>query len=62
VFTANAVARHLPATPVLRLAGLKSGVHTLRVTVSYNRTMPGHHHRRKTVTVTKTIRAKFAVC
>jgi virginiamycin B lyase len=62
VFTANAVARHLPATPVLRLAGLKSGVHTLRVTVSYTRAMPGHHHRRKTVTVTKTIKAKFAVC
>ncbi len=34
VFTANAVARHLPATPVLRLARLKSGVHTFRVTVS----------------------------
>jgi sugar lactone lactonase YvrE len=62
VFTANAVALHVPATLALRLAGLKSGVHTLRVTVSYNRSTSGRHHHHKTVTVTKTIRAKFAVC
>jgi streptogramin lyase len=60
-FTANAVARHLPATPVLRLGGLKSGIHTLRVTVSYNRTVTVHHHRRA-VTVTKTVSATFKVC
>jgi streptogramin lyase len=61
VFTANAVARHLPSTPVLRLAGLKSGMHTLRVTVSYKKNVTRHHHRR-TVTVTKTVRTKFKVC
>jgi hypothetical protein len=61
VFTANAVVRHLPSTPVLRLSGLKSGVHTLRVTVSYKKTVTSHHHRRA-VTVTKTVHAKFKVC
>jgi len=61
VFAANAVAHHLPATPVLRLAGLKSGVHTLRVTVIYKKTVSGHRHRRA-VTVTKTVTARFKVC
>ena len=61
VFTANAIAHHLPSTPVLRLAGLKSGLHTLRVTVFYKKTVTGHRHRRA-VTVTKTVRAKFKVC
>ncbi len=61
VFTANAIAHHLPATPVLRLAGLKSGMHTLRVKVFYRKTVPGHRHRRA-VTVTKTVSAKFTVC
>jgi hypothetical protein len=62
VFTANAVARHhLPAAPVLRLVGLNSGLHTLRVTVSYKKTVTSHRHRR-TVVVTKTLKAKFKVC
>jgi streptogramin lyase len=61
VFTANAVARHLPSTPVLRLAGLRSGLHTLRVTVSYKKTVSGHRHHR-TVVVTKTLRAKLNIC
>jgi streptogramin lyase len=61
VFTANAVARHLPSTPVLRLSGLKSRVHTLRVTVSYKKTVTSHRHRRA-VTITKTVSAKFKVC
>ncbi len=60
-FTANAVAHHLPSTPVLRLAGLKPGTHTLRVTVSYRRTVTVHRHRR-VVAVTKTVSAKFKVC
>jgi streptogramin lyase len=60
-FTANAVAHHLPSTPVLRLAGLKSGVHTLRVTVSYVKTVTRHGHR-KAVTVNKTVTVKFDVC
>jgi hypothetical protein len=61
VFTANAVARHLPSRPVLRLTGLKSGLHTLRVTVSYKKTVTTHRHRR-TVVVTKRLSAKFKVC
>ena len=61
VFTANAIAHHLPSTPVLRLAGLKSGTHTLRVKVFYRKTVTGHRHRRA-VTVTKTVSAKFRVC
>jgi streptogramin lyase len=61
VFTANAVAHHLPSTPVLRLAGLKPGVHTLRVTLFYKKTVSGHR-RHRLVTVTKTVRAKFRVC
>ena len=60
-FTANAVAHHLPATPVLRLGSLKSGTHTLRVTISYKKTVTVHRHRR-VVTVTKTVSAKFKVC
>ncbi len=61
MFTANAVARHLPSTPVLRLTGLKSGSHTLRVTVFYKKTVTKHRHRR-TVVVTKRLSAKFNVC
>lgn len=61
VFTANAVARHLPATPVLRLAGLKSGTHTLRVKLFDKKTVTRHHHR-KALTIIKTVRAKFSVC
>ncbi len=60
-FTANAVAHHLPATPVLLLGALKSGTHTLRVTVSYKKTVTVHQLRR-TVTVTKTVSATFNVC
>jgi streptogramin lyase len=61
VFSPNAVARHVPATPALRLAGLKSGVHTLRVVVSYRKRVTSHHHHR-VVIVSKTIRTKFKVC
>jgi virginiamycin B lyase len=61
VFTANAVAHHLPSTPVLRLAGVKSGLHTLRVKVSYRKTVTRHGHRR-TVEVRKKLSAKFTVC
>ena len=60
-FTANAVAHRLPATPVLRLTGLKSGGHTLRVIVSYKKTVTADRHRR-VVTVTKKLSAKFRVC
>jgi hypothetical protein len=60
-FTANRVTRHLPSTPVLRLAGLKSGVHTLRVTVYYQETVTRHGHR-SAITVHKTVAVKFNVC
>jgi hypothetical protein len=61
VYTANAVAHRVPVTPRLRLAGLRSGRHTLKVTISYRETVTQHHHQR-TVTVTKTLSAKFRVC
>jgi streptogramin lyase len=60
-FTANAITHHLPASPGLRLSGLKSGNHTLRATVLYTKTVTVHHHRR-VVTVTRTVRTKFTVC
>ena len=60
-FTANAVAHHLPSAPVLRLAGLKAGLHTLRVTVSYQETLTRHGHR-TAITVNKTLAVKFEVC
>jgi virginiamycin B lyase len=61
VFTPNAVVRRLPASPALRLTGLRSGAHTLKVTVLYAKTVTRRHHRR-TVTVTKTVTARFNVC
>ena len=61
VFAPNAIARRLPARPALRLTGLRSGTHTLKVTVSYRHTVKRHGHRR-TVTLTKTVRASFRVC
>lgn len=61
VFTPNAATHHLPSTPVLRLTGLKSGLHTLRVTVTYRKLVTSHGHRR-TTTVTKSVSVKFNVC
>jgi len=61
VYTANAVAHHVPVTLRLRLAGLRSGSHTLKVRLSYRETVTRHHHKR-TVTVSKTLTAKFRVC
>ncbi len=56
-----AIARRLPAKLALRLAGLRSGSHTLTVTVSYKATVITRGHRR-TVTRTKTLSVKFRVC
>ena len=61
IYTANAVAHHVPVTLRLRLAGLRSGSHTLKVKLTYRETVTKHHHRR-TVTVTQTLTAKFRVC
>jgi streptogramin lyase len=61
VFTANAIAHRVPATPRLRLAHLRAGRHTLAVTVTYRKRVTRHHHR-ISVTVTKRLTAKFRVC
>jgi hypothetical protein len=57
VYLPNATARHVPAAVNLSLAGLKSGTHTLKVVLSYKK-----HVKKKTVTVTKTLRVRFIVC
>jgi streptogramin lyase len=62
VYTPNATVRHVPATVKLRLAGLRPGMHTLKVTLSYKETLTLKHNRHTTVTVTKTISARFRVC
>jgi streptogramin lyase len=60
-YRANALLNRLPASPKLKLQGLKSGRHTLKVTLSY--TEPIRKHGRKShKTVAKTLTAKFAVC
>jgi hypothetical protein len=60
-YTANAVVRHVPANVSLKLKGLKSGSHTLKLVISYKETVTKHHHK-TTITVTKTLRVKFNVC
>jgi hypothetical protein len=57
VYLANSTAHHVPVTVHLSLAGLKSGTHTLKVVLSYKK-----HVKKKTVTVTKTMKARFVVC
>jgi streptogramin lyase len=61
VFTSNTTVHRVPATVSLSLKGLKSGTHTLKVVVSYKETITkrGHH---RTVTVRKTVSARFKVC
>ena len=58
---AMATARHLPSTVALRLSGLKSGAHTLKVRVSYTASIVKHGHHRE-VDLSKTLRVKFRVC
>lgn len=60
-YTANAVVRHVPANVSLKLKGLKSGSHTLKVVISYKETVTKRHHK-KTITVTRTLRVNFNVC
>jgi len=62
VYTANAVAHQVPVTLTLHLTGLKSGSHTLKVTLSYRKTVTTKHGHKHTVTVTKSLTAKFRVC
>jgi streptogramin lyase len=61
IFTANAVRRHVPVTLSLRLRGLSSRTHTLKVTLSYRTSETEHGHKR-TASVTKSLTAKFRVC
>ena len=60
-YRANRTVRHLPATVSLRLKGLKAGRHTLRIVLTYKKTITRHGHV-KTQRVTKTVTAKFVVC
>ena len=65
VYTANATAHRVPATVALALGGLKSGTHTLKVVVAYKQTVIRHHGHKTvnvTVTVTKTLTARFRIC
>jgi streptogramin lyase len=61
VYAPNGTLHHLPATVVLRVADLRSGTHTLNVTLTYSKRVT-RHGRRETVTVTKRLSVKFAVC
>jgi len=60
-YTANATKHHVPVSFNVKLPKLKAGTHTLKVVVAYKGTVTKHGHK-KTVTVTKTLRAKFKVC
>ncbi len=60
-YTANATAHHVPVALALKLAGLKTGTHTLTVKLSYKQTKT-KRGRKTTVTVSKTLKAKFLVC
>jgi hypothetical protein len=60
-YRANAKVRTLPASPKLKLTGLKSGRHTLKVTLSYVETVIKHGHKAKK-TINKTITVTFKVC
>jgi streptogramin lyase len=53
-YTANKVVHRLPAQPSLRLAGLRSGQHTLNVKLLFQKP--------KKIPVRKTIRVRFRVC
>ncbi|HEY2719638.1 MAG TPA: hypothetical protein VGI52_08410 [Solirubrobacteraceae bacterium] len=61
LYAANALTHHASASLALRLAGLRPGLHALKVKLSYKQTITRHHHRR-TVTLTKTLSAQFRVC
>ena len=58
---ANATVKKLPASPNLKLSGLKSGRHKLKVTLSYIETVTKHGHKTKK-TVNKTLTVMFKVC
>jgi streptogramin lyase len=61
VYAANAVAHHVPVKPHLRLKGLGSRTHSLKVVLAYKKTVV-RQHKKKSVTVRKTVTVKFRVC
>lgn len=61
VYAPNATLRRASGSLSLRLAGVGSGLHTLKVLVTYRKTVAVGHGKR-TVSVTRTLTAKFRVC
>lgn len=61
VYAPNATLRHVMGSLSLRLTGVSPGLHTLKVLVTYKKTVAAGHAKR-TVSVTKTLVAKFRVC
>jgi len=61
VYKANAAVKKLPASPRLKLSGVRSGRHNLRVTLSYIETVTHDGHKVKQ-TVSKTLTVAFKVC
>jgi hypothetical protein len=60
-YVPNAISHHVPTTVRLKLTGLKSGPHTLKVVSFYSKAL--HKRRRKqTVTVSKKLRVSFTIC
>jgi DNA-binding beta-propeller fold protein YncE len=59
--TANRTVTSVPAKVSLKLGGLKSGSHTLRVRVVFHKSVRRNGHKR-TVSVFKTLSQKFTVC
>jgi hypothetical protein len=59
--TPNATARRLPVTLALSLARLKPGGHTLKLVLTYRKTIR-RHGRKQTVSVVKTVTVRFSVC
>ena len=60
-YSANRTVTSLPASISLKLAGLASGTHMLRVSYLFHKTVR-RHGKRVTIPVTKTQSAKFHVC
>ncbi|MGH2887881.1 MAG: hypothetical protein ACRDPA_35155, partial [Solirubrobacteraceae bacterium] len=60
-YKANATVKTLLASPKLKLTGLKSGQHKLKVTLSYVETVIKHGHKAKK-TVNKTLTVTFKIC
>ena len=60
-YKANATVTKVPASPGLKLSGLRSGRHSLKVTVAYSEPVTKHAPKTKK-TVSKTLTATFSVC